>query len=120
MEHVRQTVDEETKVGTKRSVTRGAYTDYTPEDRAKIGRYAAENGPARATRHFTMPETTGRRLKSELSCHFVMSSVWDSISAKFKTRQMLFLVNPPNFMPANIYGISLWIFGRPYNCGGFE
>ena len=64
-ENVRQTVDEEAKAGTKRSVTRGAYTDYTPEDRVKIGRYAAENGPARATRHFAMPETTGRRLKSK-------------------------------------------------------
>ena len=62
---MRQTVDEEAKVGTKCSVTRGTYTDYTPEDRAKIGRYAAENGPARVTRHFAMPETTGRRLKSE-------------------------------------------------------
>ena len=60
-EDVRQTVDEEAKVGTKRSVTRSAYIDC----RAKIGRYAAENGPARATRHFAMPETTGRRLKSE-------------------------------------------------------
>ena len=64
-ERVRQTADEEAKVGTKRSVTRGAYTNYTPENRAKIGRYAAENGPARATRHFAVPETTGRRLKSE-------------------------------------------------------
>ena len=38
-ECMRQTLDEEAKVGTKRSVTRSAYTDYTPEDRAKIGRY---------------------------------------------------------------------------------
>ena len=38
-------------------MTRSTYTNYTPEDRAKIGRYAAENGPARATRHFTVPET---------------------------------------------------------------
>ena len=35
---MRQTLDEEAKVGTKRSVTRSAYTDYTPEDKAKIGR----------------------------------------------------------------------------------
>ena len=63
-ERLRQTLYEEAKVGTKCSVTRGAYTDYTPEDRAKRGSYAAENGPARATRHFAVPETTGRRLKS--------------------------------------------------------
>ena len=64
-ERVRQTLDEEAKVGTKRSVTRGAYTDYPLEDRAKIGRYAAENSHPGATRHFTVLETTGRRLKSE-------------------------------------------------------
>ena len=47
------------------AVTHGAYIDYTPEDRAKIGRYAAEKGPAMATRHFAVPGTTGRRRKSE-------------------------------------------------------
>ena len=56
---------EQSKVGMKHSVTRGSYTGYTPEERAKIGRYPAENGPARATRHFTVPETTTRRLKYE-------------------------------------------------------
>ena len=60
---MRRTLDEEAKVGTKRSVAH--YANYTPEDRAKVGSYAAENGPARATRHFVVPETTGRRLKSE-------------------------------------------------------
>ena len=62
-ERVRQT--EEAKVVTKRSVTHGAYTDYTPEYRKNIGRYAAENDPAMSTRHFKLPETTGRKLKSE-------------------------------------------------------
>ena len=39
------------KVGKKCSATHGAYSarDYTPEDRAKIGSYASDNGPARAT-----------------------------------------------------------------------
>ena len=41
------------------------YTSAEERDRAKIGRYAAENGPARTTRHFAVPETTGRRLKSK-------------------------------------------------------
>ena len=40
-ERMRRTVDEEAKVGTNRSVTRGAYTNYTPEDKAKIERYTA-------------------------------------------------------------------------------
>ena len=51
--------------GTKRCATRGSYTDYTPEDRAKIGKYATENRPAKATKHFSVPETTARRLKAE-------------------------------------------------------
>ena len=29
------------------------YNDYTPEQRAEIGRYAAENGPTRAATHFS-------------------------------------------------------------------
>ena len=62
---MRRTFDEEAKVVTKRSVTCDAYTNYTPEDRTKIGRYAAENGSARATRHFAVPEATERRLKSK-------------------------------------------------------
>ena len=91
-EHVRRTVDEEAKVGTKCSVTRSAYTDNTPEDRAKIGRYAAKNGPARATRHFAVSETTRRGLKSEGSPHFVMSSGSGSVTG-----------NQPNLKPAKCF-----------------
>jgi hypothetical protein len=36
-----------------RTPTRGKYAIYSPNDRAKIGKYAAENGPASATRKFT-------------------------------------------------------------------
>ena len=32
---------------------RTKYNDYTPEQRAEIGRYAAENGPTRAATHFS-------------------------------------------------------------------
>ena len=45
--------------------------EYTPEERAQIGKFAAEHGPAKAVRHFSkllsrkVPETTARRLKSE-------------------------------------------------------
>ena len=60
-ECVRRALDEEAKVSTKRGVT----CAYTPDDRANLGRYAAENGPVRATRLVAVPETTGRRLKSE-------------------------------------------------------
>ena len=50
---------------------RGKYNSYTPEQRAKIGKYAAENGPTNAAKHFTsrwginINESTARRLKSE-------------------------------------------------------
>ena len=47
------------------------YNDYTPEERASIGKYAAENGIASAVRHFSrvgskkVPKSTARRLKNE-------------------------------------------------------
>ena len=47
------------------------YNDYTPEERAAIGMYAAENGPGRACKHFTkvleknVPESTARKLRAE-------------------------------------------------------
>ena len=50
---------------------RGQYNVYTAKERAQIGKYAAENGPAAAGRHFSkalsrnLPETTARRLKAE-------------------------------------------------------
>ena len=31
---------------------RGKYNEYTPEERAQIGKFAAEHGPAKAVRHF--------------------------------------------------------------------
>ena len=35
------------------------------EGRAKIGKYVTENGPARAARHFSVPETAAKRAKTE-------------------------------------------------------
>ena len=49
----------------------GKYNDFTVKERAQIGKYATEHGPARAVRHCSkllgrqVPETTARRLKSE-------------------------------------------------------
>ena len=51
--------------------TRVLYNGYSATERAKIGKYAAENGPTRASRHFSevlekkVPESTARRLKAE-------------------------------------------------------
>ena len=55
----------------RKQATRGKYNEYTPEERAQIGKYAAENGPTRAARYSSelmnrkVPETTARRLKAE-------------------------------------------------------
>ena len=51
--------------------SRTKYASYTPQERALIGKYAAENGPTKAARHFSnvlkkaVPEPTARRLKKE-------------------------------------------------------
>ena len=39
---------------------RGKYNTYTPEERARIGKYAAENGATRAAKHFS--KTMGRSI----------------------------------------------------------
>ena len=48
-----------------------AYTSYSAEDRAYIGKYAAEHGPTKASRHFSslferpVPESIARLLKKQ-------------------------------------------------------
>lgn len=50
---------------------RPKYNDYTPRELPQIGKYTAENGPIRASCHFSkllgrnVPESTARRLKKE-------------------------------------------------------
>lgn len=62
---------QEKKVTSRSPSTPIRYNDYTPEERASIGKYAAENGIASAVRHFSrvgskkVPESTARRLKTE-------------------------------------------------------
>ena len=41
------------------------YATYSPDDCSKIGLYAAEDGPTKASRHFTIPESTARLLKKQ-------------------------------------------------------
>ena len=51
--------------------TRGKYNSYSPEEGAKIGKYAVENGAIRASRHFSkrfdrsISESTVRRFEAE-------------------------------------------------------
>ena len=52
----------------KKRRQRGTYTHYTPSDRAKIGKYALENGNLRALHHFSaefpnLKESTVRNFK---------------------------------------------------------
>ena len=71
---VRRVLEESATVARQRSVPhgrRGKYNCYSPEERASIGKYAAENGATRAAKHFsrtlgqTVNESTARRLKGE-------------------------------------------------------
>ena len=84
---------------------RGKYNKYSPNDRAKIGKYAAENGATKAARHyskvmgFTINESTARKMKSEYleklkavsgaSGHDVVPSV-TSLPTKHQGRPLLF------------------------------
>ena len=61
----------EDKKPARKVSTREKYNGYSPEQRAQIGKYAAENGATRASRHFStrwnmdIPESSVRRMKSE-------------------------------------------------------
>ena len=58
--------------------------DYTAEERAKIGKYAAENGPARAVRHFSkvldrkLPKRENRQIKIPPISIFAQSAKYNS------------------------------------------
>ena len=41
------------------------YAEYTSDQRANIGKRGVENGSTRASTHFSVPESTARRLKKE-------------------------------------------------------
>ena len=41
------------KPSVSKVLSREKYNAYTPEQRAQVGKYSAENGPARAARHFS-------------------------------------------------------------------
>ena len=45
--------------------TKKAYSSYSADDRARIGRYSAEHGPTKASQHFRVPESTARLLKKQ-------------------------------------------------------
>ena len=70
-EEVERANEEVKRVIEQKSGRRAKYNDYTPQQRANIGKYAAEHGPTRASHYFTkvlgkdVPESTVRRLRKE-------------------------------------------------------
>ena len=71
---VRRVLEESTTVAQQRSVPhgrRGKYNCYSPEERASIGKYAAENGATRAAKHFshTLGQTVIDRTKLDLKAN---------------------------------------------------
>ena len=48
-----KTTNTEVKRAQEDTSGRGKYNKYTPEERAQIGKFAAEHGPAKAVRHFS-------------------------------------------------------------------
>lgn len=58
-------------IATEKSQHRGQYNLYSKEQRAMIGKYAAENGPTHVAKHYTavwgikINESTARRLKGK-------------------------------------------------------
>ena len=63
--------EQEPKKEEKAKPSRGRYSQYTPELRAKIGKYALKHGNAAAARHFTaelgheLPESTIRGMRDK-------------------------------------------------------
>ena len=93
--------------GKKCSADRGSFTVYTLEGRAKIGKYTAKNGPARATRHLSVPEAMVRSLLGK--------------SVKFEKLPIIctFWANRPNFVPvkfSTLYGRYEYRHYKTANC----
>ena len=45
--------------------TKKSYSNYSPEERVHIGKYAAEHEPTKASRHVIVPESTAHLLKKQ-------------------------------------------------------
>ena len=58
-------------ISMNRTDTRQSYNGYSAEEHAQIGKYAAENGPTRASKHFSkilkkkVPESSVRQFREE-------------------------------------------------------
>ena len=76
----------------KKPKSRGAYAKLTNEDRARIGKYACENGVAAAARYFSktlhlerpLNESTVRGIKERISYSWALNGVGIALTAKIK------------------------------------
>ena len=78
---VKRTLGDLNQSGKKAVTPRGKYNSYTPEERAKIGKYAAENGSTRAARYFSeLLEIVQRmvpfRLKNSARAADIFQGTW--------------------------------------------
>lgn len=65
-QEVKEKCDEEVNKEVQKKKRKGSkHSHYTPEIRAKIGRYAAENGNSSASQKFRVPESTVRGFKTQ-------------------------------------------------------
>ena len=77
-------------------LSREKYNSYMPQQRAKIGKYTAENGPIKAAKHFTtiwgihVNESTARRLKSQYlgKLKEVVSEVKSAVGGESKSKEI--------------------------------
>ena len=84
---------------------RGKYNAYTAQERARIGKYAAEHSPAKTVRHCSkllgrpVPETTARRLRFR-SYTRTHACAYKPVSARLKSAKLA--ENPKIAQPPNI------------------
>ena len=86
---VKRANEEVKRVIEQKSGRRAKYNDYTPLQRANIGKYTVEHGPTRASHYFTkvlekdVPESTVRRLKTEYLQKLKLTDNEKSTSCRF-------------------------------------
>ncbi len=81
--------------GGDESGKRGKYNDYTAEERAQIGKYAAEHGPAKAVRHcskllgvYSSPVILRSHIGRQIKIRQFLKNSKNCKSAKYNSRQI--------------------------------
>ena len=82
------------------------YTEYSAKERAQIGKYAAENGPTKASRHF--PKILG---KSACAHEYVWMQIMCA-SHQYKNCQLLFFIHITKY---NSSPLRFILYGNNYD-----